>query len=505
MAYVGRGTIGHVYTSVSPSSSGKFSPIGTDSGLTQYGIVIAQGLSGFTASNALGNGQLLIGSNATNPVPANLTAGTGISITNGAGSITIGVNGSVVGQTITGDSGGALSPTAGNWNIVSTSTNGIDTSGSGSTLTVGMATPYADGDFEFRSAVSGQTRTLSVTNTVDAASSQATVKTSVAGTSSGDVWQQLSIGSTTSMAIGLDNSDSDKLKITYAASGSIDPSSGSTWFSMVPTTGAATFQASSPANNAGITSQPSGGSVAGGYRALYGSNTSNNSSANITIGLGNDTANAEGGIMVGSTTNSGVNPAPSTPNKLLMFSNVLLDGIIYSTQKDTATHAWYTAQSSTALLVGGISAAGYWTKPKQPCFFGYLATGVTNVTGDSTAYTVAFDSESFDQSGSLSGSTFTAPVAGKYFLQAAVTLNNMTSAANPYDLEIRVNGSGVLKTTKTHSTTATNDSINASGIVSLAASDTVTVVVIGYNTTKSLGVAGSASNWGTYFSGYLVA
>lgn len=45
------------------------------------------------------------------------------------------------GQTITGDSGGALSPTAGNWNILGLS--GSKTSGSGSTLTV-KSPPYAD-------------------------------------------------------------------------------------------------------------------------------------------------------------------------------------------------------------------------------------------------------------------------------------------------------------------------------------------------------------------------
>ncbi len=44
------------------------------------------------------------------------------------------LNGTGAGQTITGDSGGALAPTAGNWNILGG--NGIITSGSGSTLTV---------------------------------------------------------------------------------------------------------------------------------------------------------------------------------------------------------------------------------------------------------------------------------------------------------------------------------------------------------------------------------
>jgi len=61
--------------------------------------------------------------------------GSGISISGAGSTVTVAVNGSTVGQTITGDTGGALSPTAGNWNIVGGS-NGIDTAGSGSTLTI---------------------------------------------------------------------------------------------------------------------------------------------------------------------------------------------------------------------------------------------------------------------------------------------------------------------------------------------------------------------------------
>lgn len=53
----------------------------------------------------------------------------------------VSTSGTGIGQTITGQSGGALSPTAGNWNIYAGETNvnndaGIQTSGSGSTLTV---------------------------------------------------------------------------------------------------------------------------------------------------------------------------------------------------------------------------------------------------------------------------------------------------------------------------------------------------------------------------------
>jgi fibronectin-binding autotransporter adhesin len=53
----------------------------------------------------------------------------------------VSVNGSGLGETITGDSGGALSPSSGNWNIFGLS--GSKTSGSGSTLTI-KSPPYAD-------------------------------------------------------------------------------------------------------------------------------------------------------------------------------------------------------------------------------------------------------------------------------------------------------------------------------------------------------------------------
>jgi hypothetical protein len=102
--------------------------------------VLTTSATGVPQATALAtDGQLIIGSTAGAPAAATLTQGTGITITNASNSITIAVNGSVVGETITGDSGGALSPTAGNWNILgqpSGSTQVVDTIGSGSTLKV---------------------------------------------------------------------------------------------------------------------------------------------------------------------------------------------------------------------------------------------------------------------------------------------------------------------------------------------------------------------------------
>lgn len=93
-----------------------------------------------TNINELGpltNGQLVIGSTGVAPVAGSLASADGsITITPGAGTIDLAVaaaDDAIL--TITGDAGGALSPTAGNINILGGS-NGIDTSGAGSTLTL---------------------------------------------------------------------------------------------------------------------------------------------------------------------------------------------------------------------------------------------------------------------------------------------------------------------------------------------------------------------------------
>lgn len=56
---------------------------------TNHGILIGNVSNAISATAELANGELLIGSTGSAPVPATLTAGTGVTVTNGAGSITI--------------------------------------------------------------------------------------------------------------------------------------------------------------------------------------------------------------------------------------------------------------------------------------------------------------------------------------------------------------------------------------------------------------------------------
>jgi len=106
---------------------------------TAHSLAIFEGVSSaLVALGAATNGQLPIGSTGADPVLATLTAGTGVTITNGAGSITI-ATASGVATTYTEDTGTAT-PSAGNLNILGTAVQGISTSGAGSTVTITAAT-----------------------------------------------------------------------------------------------------------------------------------------------------------------------------------------------------------------------------------------------------------------------------------------------------------------------------------------------------------------------------
>jgi hypothetical protein len=165
---------------------------------TQHSLIIGSTSNNISSLGVATNGQLAIGSTGADPVLSTITAGTGISITNGAGSITVAVNGSAVAETITGDSGGALSPTAGNWNILGLS--GTKTSGSGSTLTI-KSPPFSQvGSSATSSLNTGEFVTAAVTRTLPAS----------AGLADGDLFIYVC---TTSSALVIQSVTAQKIRI----------------------------------------------------------------------------------------------------------------------------------------------------------------------------------------------------------------------------------------------------------------------------------------------------
>lgn len=143
-------------------------------------------------------------------------------------------------------------------------------------------------------------------------------------------------------------------------------------------------------------------------------------------------------------------------------------------------------------------------------FSAYLAASTTNdKTGDATDFTITGLTEVFDEGGGLNATTgvFTAPVTGKYRLDATVIAANLAAGHTK----------GFVKITTTNRTYfsdiinvgAARDSGNtltlkAGALADMTAGHTATFVLNVSGSTKTVGVFGAA-NPNTYVSGYLVS
>src|SRR5277367_3180651 len=88
---------------------------------TPHSFIVANGSFPFTVLGVASNGQLPIGSTGADPVLGNITSTGGtITITNGPGTINIEASATGDVQKLTGNSGGAIGPTAGNINTLGT-------------------------------------------------------------------------------------------------------------------------------------------------------------------------------------------------------------------------------------------------------------------------------------------------------------------------------------------------------------------------------------------------
>jgi len=80
-------------------------------------------------------------------------------------------------------------------------------------------------------------------------------------------------------------------------------------------------------------------------------------------------------------------------------------------------------------------------KPKSPCFGTRVTSTISNITGNHDGYVVVWDTELWDYGANLSGSTFTAPVDGIYWFEAALTLTGISSSHDEGYIRIKTTSS----------------------------------------------------------------
>jgi hypothetical protein len=158
----------------------------------------------------------------------------------------------------------------------------------------------------------------------------------------------------------------------------------------------------------------------------------------------------------------------------------------------------FSAAGSEAMRIDQNGAV---TKPSQPAFLVRPSVSQSNFAIN-TLLSVAFGSEVFDQGSGFSSNTFTAPVTGKYQLNANLYLLEVDADANYYEMYIQTSN-------RTYYAIIDPDSFDEDStyltmqinvLADLDANDTAAVAI-----RQSGGAAQTDINPVSYFSGYLVA
>ena len=143
----------------------------------------------------------------------------------------------------------------------------------------------------------------------------------------------------------------------------------------------------------------------------------------------------------------------------------------------------------------------------HPTFQVYNSVSDVDVTGDSTVYTVDFDTEVYDQGGNFTADTFTAPVTGKYQFDILIYLKGLLSSHTDGNIQlITSNNSYILwlgNPTAIRDGNSNQLVFGGSIQVDMDASDTAHVNLLVSNGTKVIDVHG-ASNRPTIFTGTLM-
>jgi hypothetical protein len=206
-----------------------------------------------------------------------------------------------------------------------------------------------------------------------------------------------------------------------------------------------------------------------------------------------------------------ISESAADESKRITIAN-LQGGVLADLEDDTSPQLGGNLDMQARLLVGNggstgiaISAAGEVTMAAQPCVLAHNSSTDDNQTGNGGTATVDFDTEVFDQGGDFASDTFTAPITGRYLLQAQVCLISLAAAMTRGNIIITSSNRSYERDMQFGGATDDN-SIHCSVVADMDAADTVTVTVRVFNGSgDSAGVLGYSTIPFTFFSACLLA
>jgi hypothetical protein len=134
----------------------------------------------------------------------------------------------------------------------------------------------------------------------------------------------------------------------------------------------------------------------------------------------------------------------------------------------------------------------------RPAFRAYMSGNAIAVTGDATAYVVAFDTKDYDEATVYNASTFrfTAPTYGRYMIGANVSFGNLAAAHTECEMYARKNGGTYYQLWDANGGAMRDGNNNCvmQGQIPLLLSpgDYIEIVVVAHNSTKTVNVGGGS-------------
>lgn len=447
----------------------------------------------------------------------------------------VSINGSAIGETITGNSGGALSPTAGNWNILGTGS--ITTSGSVSTLTVQLtgltnhAIQIGAGTATLTQLVPGTTGQVLQTNT-----------------GADPTWSTATYPSTTTINQILYSSANNTVsEITAVNDGVLIsgntgiPSwlaNGTTGQVLTATTGSPPSWTTISTGSVSTLTGNTGGAIsptAGNINTLgTGSITIAGSGSTLTTQL---TGLTNHNVLVGAGTATITNVAPSATSGVPLISQGAAADPTFGTAVVAGGGTGATSFTAYAVICGGTTSTGSLQSvasvgtsgqvltsngagalptfqtyvPTASGFVAYASANLNSVTGDGTFYLVQFNSTSRNNSTMFATGTglVTVPTSGLWFFNATVDIRLIVSANTDCTLLFEVNGAAQNGNVIVNPFVTVGSSgrlaLSTSCFINLSATNTVGVrLQVSGNASKNIRLAGSGTSLLTSFSGSFI-
>ena len=150
-----------------------------------------------------------------------------------------------------------------------------------------------------------------------------------------------------------------------------------------------------------------------------------------------------------------------------------------------------------------IDANGYVTKPLQ-CAFNVQASTNQNNIATASYVTVVYGQENYDIGGNFASNTFTAPVTGKYQLNAHLRLDTVSNDSTYYLFFLQTSNRGYYQTMDSNAVSLDYHSFALSLVADMDANDTATLSVYQQGGTQQTDIVGQTGSSTTNFSGYLL-